>query len=290
MKPNYLVIGSAKCGTTSLCALLGSHPDVFMSDPKEVNFFAYDELYARGASWFEEHFREAENCRARGEGSPLYSLSTIYPNASRRIAEYDEAMKLIFLVRNPIHRIEAGWLEMRSWGDEKALADFNEALRSNRDWLLETSNYWREIELYRRFFRDDRILVLFLEDLAANWHRVLQRCFTFLEVDPNSRIDDSLRFLNRSADKRIRRPSVSALRSLPGIGTAYGLAKTLLPEAIRSPIRSYVLNTRVRKRPTWSNESRRYVVNQLRNDTERFLKFYGKPPDFWDLEAGLSGK
>jgi len=51
MKPTFLVIGAAKAGTTSRCARLGSHPDVFISEPKETNFFAYDKLFAKGSEW-----------------------------------------------------------------------------------------------------------------------------------------------------------------------------------------------------------------------------------------------
>src|SRR4051794_26778279 len=37
--PNLLVMGAAKCGTTSLHYYLGLHPDIHMSTPKELNFF-----------------------------------------------------------------------------------------------------------------------------------------------------------------------------------------------------------------------------------------------------------
>ena len=34
---NFLIVGAAKCGTTSLYHYLGQHPDVFLSTPKEPN-------------------------------------------------------------------------------------------------------------------------------------------------------------------------------------------------------------------------------------------------------------
>lgn len=37
--PNLIVIGAMKCGTTALHRYLGLHPDVFMSEPKELNYF-----------------------------------------------------------------------------------------------------------------------------------------------------------------------------------------------------------------------------------------------------------
>jgi hypothetical protein len=172
---------------------------------------------------------------------------------------------------------------MRSWGDETAHADFSVALRRNRHWLVESSNYWNEIRRFRKHFPDEQILVVFFEDFVEDWHGTLRRCFEFLEVDPDASIDESQRHLNRSKDKRIRRPAVSRLRALPGMETAFALARRALPEAVRAPIRNRVLNARVDARPAWSSESRRWVVDQLRGDTERFLAAYGKPSDFWDL-------
>ena len=79
MKPNFLVIGAMKCGTTSLCSLLGQHPDIFMSNPKETYFFSNDEVYQRGSSWYESIFLGSENKIAIGEGSTNYSKKYIFP-------------------------------------------------------------------------------------------------------------------------------------------------------------------------------------------------------------------
>ena len=40
--PNFLIIGAAKAGTTSLYDWLRQHPDVFMPRLKEPRFFGWD--------------------------------------------------------------------------------------------------------------------------------------------------------------------------------------------------------------------------------------------------------
>lgn len=40
--PNFLIIGAAKAGTTSLYYYLDQHPEVFMSKTKEPRFFAVE--------------------------------------------------------------------------------------------------------------------------------------------------------------------------------------------------------------------------------------------------------
>ncbi len=42
LKPNFLIIGAAKAGTTSLYAYLKEHPQIYMSPLKETNFFALE--------------------------------------------------------------------------------------------------------------------------------------------------------------------------------------------------------------------------------------------------------
>ncbi len=37
--PNLIVVGAMKCATTALHRCLDAHPDVAVSEPKELNFF-----------------------------------------------------------------------------------------------------------------------------------------------------------------------------------------------------------------------------------------------------------
>ncbi len=44
--PDFLIIGAAKSGTTTLYKYLCWHPQVYMSTPKEPEFFARNKIYA----------------------------------------------------------------------------------------------------------------------------------------------------------------------------------------------------------------------------------------------------
>ena len=50
--PDFLIIGAMKCGTTTLQAQLALQEGVFMTTPKEPNFFSDDDVYARGLDWY----------------------------------------------------------------------------------------------------------------------------------------------------------------------------------------------------------------------------------------------
>ena len=81
MLPNFIVIGAPKCGTTSLCHLLGNHPQVFMSKVKEPHYFGRKDP-TKTLLWYEEHFVGAEDKKAIGEGSTS-SFTSTYNTPSR---------------------------------------------------------------------------------------------------------------------------------------------------------------------------------------------------------------
>ena len=54
--PNLIIIGSPKCGTTSLYYYLGLHPEIFMSREKELNFFMEERNWRRGLEWYQAQF------------------------------------------------------------------------------------------------------------------------------------------------------------------------------------------------------------------------------------------
>src|SRR5207244_11766706 len=76
MLPTFLVIGAMKSGTTSLYRYLQAHPDVYMSEEKELNYFTGGQNWERGVSWYEAQFEKAGSARAIGEASTNY---TNYP-------------------------------------------------------------------------------------------------------------------------------------------------------------------------------------------------------------------
>ena len=83
MLPTFIVIGAGKAGTTSLWGYLRDHPQVFMSDPKELDFFTVEHNWSKGVGWYEAHFADAGDAVARGEASGSY---TNWPNFAGRWA------------------------------------------------------------------------------------------------------------------------------------------------------------------------------------------------------------
>lgn len=111
-----MFIGAAKCATSTLFNLLRQHPDVFILE--ETDFFSKDEVYNRGFNWYESLYGKANDKKMRGEASNKYTMKEVFPKTVSRIASYAPELKLIYIVRDPIARIESFWLQKRSHGGE----------------------------------------------------------------------------------------------------------------------------------------------------------------------------
>lgn len=119
--PNFLIVGAAKSGTTSLYRYLRDHPDVFMPDLKEPDFFVEERSRRiRTLAEYEALFEGATQ-RAIGEASVRY-LSD--PGAAARIREtLGPETKILVLLRNPIDRIHSLWgHQVRSGGEVRPFA------------------------------------------------------------------------------------------------------------------------------------------------------------------------
>jgi Sulfotransferase domain len=279
MKPHFLVIGAAKCATTTIRSLLGRHPDVFMV-PRESHFFTDDSVYARGFDWYESLFAGAKLGALCGEGCNAYTMKEALPQTFGRLTTYAPKLKLLYAVREPFERIESFWMELRSQHPDYAHYDFNKAVEINRDWLTDPSNYLSQLEPYRRFYGDDAIHVVFYEDFRANPDAVIRGCFEFLGVDPDANVGASSQWLNESEGKALASPILSQLRAI----SLYRRAVDRLPFTPRDAIARKLFYRKARNRPMWNPETRARVANVLRDDLRKFLVQYGKPADFWNVD------
>lgn len=231
--PNFIVIGVAKAGTTSLYRYLDQHPQIYMCPDKGTNFFGYED--ARSWVWTDEgeppllrHFHvhtfeayEAAFAGVRdeiavGEVSPQYFRC---PTAARRIRETIPHARLIASLRNPVDRAFSGYLMRTRRG---------EAVRGAHDDLTREASHVKEGFYYPRLkrffdaFPREQLKVLLFDDLARNTTDVLSDLFAFLDVDPTF-VPETPRY-NRANIPRSRR-----LNRVLYHPAAVRTAKALLP-------------------------------------------------------------
>jgi len=165
MKPHFLLIGAMKCGTTSMCGILEQHPGIFISRPKEPNFFSFERKYSRGWDWYQGLFTKAKPEQVSGEGSVSYSITGAYPQVVERVKRHLPEIKIIYMVRDPIQRIESEYRQ-RKRGGRKVGSDLKQTIAKYP--LVEASSYWKQINAYRSFVPENKIHVIFFEDFIQD--------------------------------------------------------------------------------------------------------------------------
>jgi hypothetical protein len=214
--PNFLIIGAAKSGTTSLYTWLNQHPQVYMTPTKETNFFAFEgeklqypkgticEIYLSSCRTnlesYQEQFQGVSTEIAIGESSPSYLY---YPKAAERIKYYIPDIKLIAILRNPVERAYSQFLHHARENFESCL-DFNEALQHEQDrirdqwwwgyFYLDSGFYYPQLRRYMDLFKKEQIRVYLYEDLRDKGDDLLRDIFNFIGVNDNFSPDTSAKY------------------------------------------------------------------------------------------------
>lgn len=220
--PNVIVIGAMKAGTTSMHAYLDVHPDVSVSTEKEMRFFS-DPGALDWVGRYQSHF--PTGTRYRVESSPHYTKFPVIPGVVDRMADLVPDAKLIYLVRDPVERIVAEYVEQVQWHAihgtlEEELADATEPTHA----LLASSRYATQLEEFLRRFPAEQVLVVDLADLGADVTGTMARTFAFLDLTPPAATAEDYGRHNTRDEKyqvpgwllRLRRgPLLRAFRKLP---------------------------------------------------------------------------
>jgi hypothetical protein len=178
--PNLIVIGAQKCGTSGLHYYLSLHPEVWMSRPKELNFFLEERNWPRGLEWYERHFDA--DARVRGEASPNYSAYPHHLGVPGRMASVVPDARLIYLVRDPLERIAAHWVH--NYAKRREKGSLRETLMHPNTTYLMRSQYHMQLSRFLSHYSRDRVLVLDQEDLRTRRAETLREVFEFVGADP----------------------------------------------------------------------------------------------------------
>jgi hypothetical protein len=293
--PGFLIIGAAKSGTTTLHQYLSRHPQVYMSVPKEPEFFAKDENYAKGIEWYASIFSKAEPDQVCGESSNIYTISPQFPNSAERIAKTLPHVKMIYIMRHPVNRAYSHYLQkIENAQCKRNLLEGGESFeeRIKRDSLiLDCSDYMMQIEQYLKFFPRESFLFILMNDLIKQTEETLCNVFKFIGVDqiiypfPEKEIVAN-RALEHSSGWFIRERITAHLKAIPGIARA----ASLLPQEMRDQFYHQVLkklpySKRVEKKylpQPMRPETRQMLLARFRESNQRLAEFLNRDLSHWD--------
>jgi len=214
--PNFFVIGAHKGGTTSLYEYLRRHPQVFMPDDKEPEYFTRDDFGDPAArSAYETLFEPAGDAVAIGEASTRATMFPLFTGPPERIAALVPQARFIYLLRDPVERMRSQYVDAVALGSESRPID--RALLMDAGYGY-PSRYALQVDQYLRHHDRDRLLLITSEAMRNDRLATLRRVFDFLGVDPEgldaTAIGDLAREFNQGAVKRTPRRSARVLGHL----------------------------------------------------------------------------
>jgi hypothetical protein len=211
--PNFIVIGAAKSGTTALYRYLKQHPEIFMSQQKELRFFPFEDqppafcgpgdkadmkIAITKIEDYRASFAQGAQYPARGEISPLYMS---YPRTAERIRLHIPDAKLIAILRHPADRAYSQFLMKRRDGREHL--SFSDALAAEDKRISDGwSHHWHyrrrgfyaaQLKPYFELFKREQLKIYLYEDYLADNVGFIQDIFRFLNVDDTFVPDMSVR-------------------------------------------------------------------------------------------------
>jgi hypothetical protein len=272
--PNLVVIGAQKCGTSGLHYQLGLHPEVWMSRPKELNFFIEERNWPRGADWYRACFDA--RARVRGESSPNYTAYPQHLGVPERMHSLIPDAKLVYVVRDPLERIAAHWVH--NYAKRREKGDLSATLTHANTSYVIRSQYHMQLQRFLAHYPLDRILVLEQEDLRTQPAETLRRVFEFAGVDPDfthpqigkERHQTSRKM--RASRLAVRLERIS--RSRPG---------RVMPKNLWLAIDEKLPMRRPIERPDVRAALGPEVLEVLREDAERLRELTGRRFEGWSI-------
>jgi len=286
MLPNFIIVGAPKAGTTSLYHYLSEHPQVFMSEPKEVNFFSraeiedqglyYQDFKAKDLNDYEKLFEGGVGKKAIGEGSVSYLF---YPETPQKIKDILPDVKTIILLRDPLSRGYSHYLMDFRLGlvdltyDEIA---FKKVKHKKMDLYyqqyVELGLYYEQVKRYFDIFGKNQVKIYLQEDLRNDPDSLIDNLYDYLEIDktftPNTDQEHNA----------FSMPKNGLIQKLYG---SYMLRSTL-SKIFPNKLKEMLLNTFFEraKKPELNPKTKEYLLSLYKPNIEKLETL---------LDANLSG-
>lgn len=278
--PKFIIIGAAKCGTTSLFDQLSRHPEVFTPTVKEPGFFSEKNylLSIRTEAEYLDLFKGADKFKSSGEATVLYMAEPHAPELIRKHLGND--VRIIAILRNPIDMAYSLWKHRRrevkeemtffeaieKWPQRKIDTEFNQK-NVAIDWdYIGRSHFFKQLKRYEGF---RHFKVLIFEDYVRNYKE------QFVDVCRFLGISEDYMIAFESANTSFSPRSKSLQKMLTHQSKFKEALKKIIPVKQLMPLKTYVesLNKSDDDTPPLSSADRKRIMELLREDVSSLEKF-----------------
>ena len=294
-RPNFFIVGGPKCGTTSLSEYLRTHPNVFISSPKEPYYFSTDlslGSWSSEAEYLHKCFQGCEDQHwAVGEASAWYLFSS---DAIPMILHFNPEAKFIVMVRNPVdmfHSLHSQMLyerkenvedEVEAWHLQDVRRVGKNLPRLCRDPKLlqygTACKLGRQLQKLYALAHEKQVKVVVFDDFVGNPKEAYEGVLQFLGVPPDHRSV----FPVFNENKQVRSKSVAnfimAATLNPWVMQAFKATKRVFGlRALGFSLR----NTVIQGRPPMPTNFREELGQYFREDVKTLSELVGCDLSHW---------
>ncbi len=294
-KPNFLVVGAAKSGTTSLFNYLTKHSDIYIPAVKECRFFSQlpknykglgAEFFANNGITDERNYFElfsGYEDKVCGDISNDYLY--YYETSIKNILKYlGNKIKIVIILRNPIdraysnymHHIRDGWENISF---EKALDYENTRIIDNWGWsyhYINTGMYYCQVKAYLENFK--KIKIYLFEDFKSKDY-LLKDLFAFLEVNEDEELKDENEYnISGYPRNKFIHNFINNDNSIKDI--LKPMFKSILPNNTIQQIISIIKNKNLKK-IAMENDTRQRLGNIFKDDVKKLSNLIQKDLSHW---------
>ncbi len=279
-RPDFLIIGAMKSGTTTLYHDLLSHPDIFLPDKESNLLLTVDQQQS-----YTEVYRKARPEQSCGEVCPDYSklpdLKEAVPKAKSLFT--NTSPRIIYLVREPLSRTLSHHRFVSSRRDSRFPSmppDINQCIHQHPE-LINYSRYAMQILPWIDAFGKDSVFLIRFEDFVQNRSDTLKQIFTFLGVSSDHVSVEQNRIHNASKSRPVLTPTWQYF-----IETKLyrRILRPLLSPSLRDKIRSWVLPLPSNHWIPPDSETIQYIIDQVRDDVTDLQHLLELDSPLWDLD------
>jgi len=241
--PDFLVIGPQRTGTTWLHAHLRDHPEVMLSEPKEIFFFNrlkkpnHPKFQSADLDWYLRFFRDpawrrvwknarskrrfgvAYRPRARGEGTASYAA--LEPEVIDEIVLLNPEVRAVLMVRDPLERAWSHAKKDLARDRARRLEEVaeQELIRFFKDeYQLRCARYVENFENWKTRLKPGHLFVGRFDDIGSRPRQLLLDVMSFLGVECSAQFvsADVARAVNPTGRDRIPGTYLAVLEDLLG--------------------------------------------------------------------------
>ena len=284
--PNFLIAGASRSGTSSLHEYLASHPDVFMSRPKELHFFDENINYRKGIEFYQGYFNEVDSETAVGEATPLYfpygliqeSKGEWYidkeEDVPRRIRDTMPDCRIILTLRHPVHRLYSQYLKNHWQGKISEsfaawIQNQEEAFNSREPRIggVYQNRYGIHLRRWYDLFDESQIKVLIFEEWTQNPYPFMLDVCRFLGIDPYDFSENAFEKRNPASKYRPRH-------------TKLRLMSKYIPRRVKTSLKR-LMPEKKRGYPSMKNHTREWLLDKFESDIQETEKILNRNLDIW---------